>query len=463
MESIISPEEPSSDGVPFIRSLTSDDFLSGFMAYSQVYDDWLRDQPNDFNLITSMLKANDEVRLHSRVIFSWLNPQGSHRQGNAFAREFMVMLGSDLASWLDLSRLKVFREKNRIDLCLTDGRRYLIIENKLDAPDQRGQVRRYVEFVQTEREALPEDILLIFLTKGSRNPSKRSLAEWAIEPDGNGRLRLVDENGKEQAGYRHCSYGTDVLEWLERCELQLSCSNDGGRLDNLRFAFGEYRRVVERISGKTKDTRMALEAWILEGGDPASMHKRIACAESIVEQMWKLKARWLKHAMTEGMDALLARWAEYVEPVKPEDLGVTTVEEFKSPHATAFFSPKTRWHPNKGRFWKVTKGAHADRLALVICIGKTWLHVGLLPLRAGKLSDGVWIENLDARALNIRKNPISEKVLLGFRSFGVPLEQAILQMAPFECSEQGQVVQSIVSMLVNESTNGNSQRLGLHR
>ncbi len=198
MESIISPEEPSSDGVPFIRSLTSDDFLSGFMAYSQVYDDWLRDQPNDFNLITSMLKANDEVRLHSRVIFSWLNPQGSHRQGNAFAREFMVMLGSDLASWLDLSRLKVFREKNRIDLCLTDGRRYLIIENKLDAPDQRGQVRRYVEFVQTEREALPEDILLIFLTKGSRNPSKRSLAEWAIEPDGNGRLRLVDENGKEQ-------------------------------------------------------------------------------------------------------------------------------------------------------------------------------------------------------------------------------------------------------------------------
>jgi len=55
MESIISPEEPSSDGVPFIRSLTSDVFLSGFMAYSQVYDDWLRDQPNDFNLITSML------------------------------------------------------------------------------------------------------------------------------------------------------------------------------------------------------------------------------------------------------------------------------------------------------------------------------------------------------------------------------------------------------------------------
>ncbi len=136
---------------------------------------------------------------------------------------------------------------------------------------------------------------------------------------------------------------------------------------------------------------MALEAWILEGGDPESMHKRIACAESIVEQMWKLKARWLKHAMTEGMDVLLARSAGYVEPVKPEDLGVTTVQEFKSSHATAFFSPKTRWHPNKGRFWKVTKGAHADRLALVICIGKAWLHVGLLPLRAGKLSDGVWM------------------------------------------------------------------------
>ncbi|WP_339807369.1 hypothetical protein, partial [Stutzerimonas kunmingensis] len=79
------------------------------------------------------------------------------------------------------------------------------------------------------------------------------------------------------------------------------------------------------------------------------------------------------------------------------------------------------------------------------------------------VESAVWIENLDARALNIRKNPISEKVLLGFRSFGVPLEQAILQMAPFERSEQGQVVQSIVSMLVNESTNGNSQRLGLNR
>ena len=32
---------------------------------------------NDYNIFTSLLKANDEVRLHSRFIYSLLNPEGT--------------------------------------------------------------------------------------------------------------------------------------------------------------------------------------------------------------------------------------------------------------------------------------------------------------------------------------------------------------------------------------------------
>jgi hypothetical protein len=448
-ESNVSSERTSTEGA-LQRLRSSADFMSGYLAFREEHTAWLRNQPNDYNLITSMLKANDEVRLHSRVIHSWLNPIGLHRQGDVFARDFMAALGDELAGWLDFSRLKVLREKNHIDLCLTDGRRYVIIENKLNAADQRRQVCGYVEFIQEKHGASATDILLVFLTKGRRQPSSLSLGDWHIDYDEPGRCGRLVGAGQVQAHYRHCNYGSEVLDWLARCEQRLTDGEDRAQLDNLLFALREYRRVVEKISGKTKETRMALEAWLLEGGTAASVHERIACAASIANEMPKLKARWLTQAITDGMDALLEPWTQWLAPVRPEDLGLSLTWEFKANHATAFFTPNKHWEANKGRFWKVVAGEYQDRLALVLCIGKTWLHVGLLPLCDGKAA-GTQVADPDLAGLGLTLHPMGQKTLHGLRSFGAPLEEAILQMVPFESSEQARVARMAVTKLFAES------------
>jgi len=39
---------------------------------------------NNYNILSSVLNISDEVRLHSRMIFSLLNPNGTHYQSSLF-------------------------------------------------------------------------------------------------------------------------------------------------------------------------------------------------------------------------------------------------------------------------------------------------------------------------------------------------------------------------------------------
>ncbi|MDR5752586.1 MULTISPECIES: PD-(D/E)XK nuclease family protein [unclassified Caballeronia] len=103
---------------------------------------------NDYSPLCSVLSAKDEVHLHSRFIYSLINPGGRHYRGSAFCERFMTALG--YPDFLNYSSLKVSREYRNIDLYLTDGERFVVIENKIDAADQRQQASRYVDLVTAE-------------------------------------------------------------------------------------------------------------------------------------------------------------------------------------------------------------------------------------------------------------------------------------------------------------------------
>ena len=89
---------------------------------------------NDYNILTSILKQSDEVRLHSRFLYSMLDPNGAHYQDTLFLQYFMELaLGHKEGSY---SNYRVEKEADNIDLLITDGKKYFIIENKIYAPDQ---------------------------------------------------------------------------------------------------------------------------------------------------------------------------------------------------------------------------------------------------------------------------------------------------------------------------------------
>ncbi len=50
---------------------------------------------NDYNLLTTVLLEDDEVRLHSRMLHSFLDPNGLHYQGSLFLEKFLKILGLD--------------------------------------------------------------------------------------------------------------------------------------------------------------------------------------------------------------------------------------------------------------------------------------------------------------------------------------------------------------------------------
>lgn len=106
---------------------------------------------NDYNIFTSLLKASDEVRLHSRFIFSLLNPEGDHYQGTLFLEKFIEAIGLSEFG-LNIDQATVHKEYKNIDLYITDGEKHIIIENKIWAEDQRCQIIGYINKVVDDHD-----------------------------------------------------------------------------------------------------------------------------------------------------------------------------------------------------------------------------------------------------------------------------------------------------------------------
>ena len=152
-----------------------DNFIELFKNFKQKQQQQKLRGLNDFNLFTTLLKASDEVRLHSRFLNFLLNPNGEHCQGSLFLDLFLEKCG--LADFLDTSNTSVFAEYNSIDLYLTDGNNHIIIENKIWAGDQQKQIKRYIETIKEENKDinLTENLVVIYLSLDREEPTDYSL------------------------------------------------------------------------------------------------------------------------------------------------------------------------------------------------------------------------------------------------------------------------------------------------
>ena len=172
-----------------------------------------------FNLFQDLGLISDEVRLHSSIIATLLNPRGSHGQKDKYLKAFIEMLcGLDKNMPMDYldtrnKSVSVQVEKTigplteerggRIDLYITDTKHQLIIENKIYAGDQHHQMKRYWNYgIEMGGK---DSFKLIYLTLYGDSPSRDSLGEL----------------NEEQ--YMCISYKYDIMSWLEKC-LQLSAS-----------------------------------------------------------------------------------------------------------------------------------------------------------------------------------------------------------------------------------------------
>lgn len=207
---------------------------------------------NSYNILTSVLKKSDEVRLHSRMIFSFLNPHGTHYQSNLFLDKFLEILNINDFS-IDTKGCLVYTEYKNIDLYVTDGTKHIIIENKIYAGDQKNQIERYIEIIKEENHSLEmHDILVIYLSLDRIHPSKDSLGNLIIENN------FLVKDSENISLFKSIHYKNEILEWLNLCQYEIQ------NISNLNEAFKQYIDVVKMITNQYKEKIMSLADYIQE-------------------------------------------------------------------------------------------------------------------------------------------------------------------------------------------------------
>lgn len=200
----------------------------------------------DYNIFEILKLSRDEVRLHSGFIGQLLSPKGSHGQGDMYLKLFLQVIEKKISNPKQTIKLdpittnveverfigkKTETTGGRIDIvCQDRAGNKLIIENKIDAPNQENQLVRY-------RNYDPE-ALLIYLNLFGDNPSGESLGEDNTIQD----LNLII-----------LTYENDIVRWLEEC-LKSSYA-----LPVVRESVFQYLNTVRSITNQIENVDMDTE------------------------------------------------------------------------------------------------------------------------------------------------------------------------------------------------------------
>ena len=156
-----------------------------------------------FNVFSALNMCSDEVRLHSRLLATLLNPKANHGLGNEFLKLFLIALGLP-EDYITHCKEQIVERPigevtettgGRIDIILEDREHTVIIENKIYAGDQPNQLLRYHNYgVKTFGE---NNFKLVYLTLYGSDPSPYSL-------------------GGAHFNFIKLSYAQDILRLLEK-------------------------------------------------------------------------------------------------------------------------------------------------------------------------------------------------------------------------------------------------------
>jgi hypothetical protein len=224
-----------------------ENLLEKIAIINQKYEEMAKISGENFNVFSILNLTTNEVRTHSAFIAELLNPKGKHGLGNAFLKEFVDIIKRKLQQasmegslpkfefvpeectkvaveyWLGS---KTESTGGYIDILLTGtGNNHLIIENKINAGDQKNQLLRYHSF--------NENAPLIYLTLNGKAPS-----DWSTGKDENVLQNIL------------CiSYRDEIYQWLETCH-KIAVNHP-----LLRETIKQYLNLIKILTHQTMETK----------------------------------------------------------------------------------------------------------------------------------------------------------------------------------------------------------------
>lgn len=183
--------------------------------------------------------VNHYENTHSAILAEWLNPSGSHGQGDLFLKHFISRLLSTesarFADGFDTSRSTVSTEYSadagRFDILIEDhAGKAIILENKIYAQDQHEQLKRYA--LCANEKYGKDSYLLLYLTLDGCEASEQS---------GKG----VD--------YLCISYKETITAWMDDCIKSVYDK------PFLRETMIQYKNLVNQLTGQNMDKSIEKE------------------------------------------------------------------------------------------------------------------------------------------------------------------------------------------------------------
>lgn len=188
-----------------------------------------------FNVFSVFGLYSQEVQLHSRMLAGLLDVRGDHGMKDAFIKAFTQVtniaemefdsVNCDTQVEYHIGK-RTETEGGRIDILLKAGVNAIIIENKINAGDQKNQLLRY----HNDAKKKYGDYRLLYLTLDEKEASAESLGK---------------SGGIE---YIPISYRKHIRQWLERC-IELSA-----RQPLVRETLIQYLGIINCLTHQDMDT-----------------------------------------------------------------------------------------------------------------------------------------------------------------------------------------------------------------
>lgn len=418
---------------------------------------------NDYSLIGSMLKVSDEVRLHTRFIYSLLNPHGRHYQGHLFLKLFLEAAG--LKGFVDLNAAKIYKEftdeglRGQIDLLITDGDFWVLIENKINAADGGEQIFRYVNYL-TAKGVPAEAICMVYLNKYGSAPASYSLHDYQVSMDGG--WLLNKQGGARVSQYLTITYRTHIKTWLDRCLTEV------GHIGNLSNAITEYEMVRQKICKEYRSNLMSLDDILIDASQRIDLQKYKAAVD-LSSELARLQAQWLEEAMINGLPECLEQIGLEFFQLDERNCRHLKGRFYGRGDARGFFENGGPTK-NKGVFYGFKAGE--SYWAVAMLFGSRMLHVGMFPIKiknAGGDSDmaEVSFEADEERAriplsaiqssvpFEVDRHPAINARIPGLISYARDLrEEAAPALRDFSGSSFARVIEGLAKYCLGESDTG---------
>lgn len=191
----------------------------------------INSKKEDFNIFSILRNEYDEVNLHSKFIVELLK---NKNYGKKFIEIFLEKLEIQVFNYENINIFSEYSKgiNGRIDILLEFSKgkekKAIIIENKIYAEDQIGQLNRYY-YSMINKNYSNDELEIVYLTLDGSEPNEESIKGLTKE---------------EKEKIIIISYKENIIEWIDVCIKEVA------EVPIIRETLIQYKNLLKKITGK---------------------------------------------------------------------------------------------------------------------------------------------------------------------------------------------------------------------